>query len=101
MKSRALFWRYSRLSSSRWVIYDPIDWQSRIVHRIAHYLPRLWWGVKWDPRMLWVGVAWATGFSEWRHDLDVKICVLPCLPLCFSWRWSGITPYRPVEEIPF
>lgn len=65
--------------------------------------------VKWEPRDLWVGVFWDRGWqypTDWireghaRHmlkflppdqvsgmarRLDVYVCLVPCLPIHFTW----------------
>lgn len=96
---RTLFWRYSRLAGYK--TYGPHD----RLWRLVQYLPRLWWGLRWDPRDVWVGVFWERYFDDelnWRHALDVYVCVLPCLPLKFQWRWAGLDPWRlRDDDIPF
>jgi hypothetical protein len=64
--------------------------QFKTYNRWADLLPRLWWQIIWEPRDLWIGVYWDRPDIQWRHCLDVYICVLPCLPLKLSMRWSGL-----------
>ena len=35
---------------------------------------------------LWIGTAWKR--DRELGELDVRICLLPCVPVRLAWRWS-------------
>lgn len=36
----------------------------------------------------WIGAFWRTSYNEWnqRYETDLWICLLPCVPLRFTWK---------------
>ena len=40
--------------------------------------------LEFKPRDLWVGAYW----KRIGNCIDLWICLLPCLPIHVSWRWS-------------
>lgn len=56
---------------------------------------RLWWlcwyvEILWEPRDLWLGVYWNRPQNHER-DLELYICLLPCLPIRVSlWDDSDV-----------
>jgi hypothetical protein len=60
-------------------------------------LPRVRWMV--ELRDLWVGVYWTheshlvdprlRSSHDRRHEFRVYVCLLPCLPIRFTWTWRS------------
>jgi hypothetical protein len=50
----------------------------------------VWLELLFEPRDLWVGVYWTRPPQvNWKHAVDVYVCVLPCLPLKIMLRGSA------------
>jgi hypothetical protein len=41
--------------------------------------------LEWVPRDLWVGCFWKTTDYSWETQIDLWICLLPCLPIHITW----------------
>lgn len=39
--------------------------------------------LEWKPQDFWVGAFWRFD-EQWRYG-DLWVCLLPCLPIHFSW----------------
>lgn len=50
--------------------------------------------LKFEPRDLWLGVYWRNEHSDCHAGvcLRIYICVLPCLPLIFTFEWRKWRP---------
>ncbi len=72
----------------RRLVLTRLRWENRI--RRITVSNKLSISICWEPRDLWVGVYWTTLL----HELEVFICILPCLPLRLRWvrSWGGIFP---------
>lgn len=52
-------------------------------------MPSLWLSLAFEPRDLRVGLHWTRPDVNWKHALDIYVCLLPCLVVKLSPRWGG------------
>lgn len=53
--------------------------------------------IRFDPRDCWIGIFWRLENHcklgcEWLkphpQDLHIFICIIPCFPIIFTFKWS-------------
>lgn len=43
--------------------------------------------IYFEPRDLWVGLYWNLTRGSGANELNVYVCLLPCLPIRLRWWW--------------
>jgi hypothetical protein len=47
-------------------------------------------GLRFEPRDLWLGCYWKTGWSLPYRTLTLYLCVVPMLPIVVHLVWLGV-----------
>lgn len=66
----------------------------------------LWFAIEWKPQDLWVGAFWKTSRISYHVDgrgwcsmeTDLWVCLLPCVPIHFTWARGPYTNLITVEQ---